>query len=116
MQYMLINYVNEGGWTAATKAQQEEGVAAYLAFTNALTAAGVFVSRVRLQQSASANTVRLEKGKARVLAGPYADLKEQFGGFFIIDVPDLDAAMSWAVRCPATGHGVVEVRALGVLS
>lgn len=116
MQYMLINYVNEGGWTAATKAQQEEGVAAYLAFTNALTAAGVFVSRVRLQPSASATTVRLEKGNARVLAGPYADLKEQFGGFFIIDVPDLDAAMSWAVRCPATGHGVVEVRALGVLS
>jgi len=116
MQYMLINYVNEGGWTAATKAQQEEGMAAYLAFTKALTAAGVFVSRVRLQPSASATTVRLENGKPRVLGGPYADSKEQFGGYFIIDVPDLDAAISWAARCPATGHGVVEVRALGALS
>jgi hypothetical protein len=45
-----------------------------------------------------------------VLDGPYADSKEQVGGFYIIDAPDLDAALSWAARCPAVGHGIVEVR------
>jgi hypothetical protein len=49
-------------------------------------------------------------GKVQVLDGPYADPKEQFGGYFLIDVPDMDAALSWAAKCPATGHGVVEVR------
>jgi hypothetical protein len=50
-----------------------------------------------------------------VLDGPYADSKEQLGGLFIIDVPDLDAAISWAARCPAATHGVVEVRPLGTI-
>ena len=112
MQYMLMAYVREDGWTSMTKAQQEQGIAAYAAFTEALNKAGVFRTSNRLQPSASATTVRVADGKTQVLDGPYADSKEQFGGYFIIDVPDLDAALSWAARCPATGHGVVEVRAI----
>jgi hypothetical protein len=54
--------------------------------------------------------VRIANGKSQVLDGPYVDSKEQLGGYFLIDVPDLDAAISWAARCPAAGHGVVEVR------
>jgi len=54
--------------------------------------------------------VRLTNGKPQVLDGPYADSKEQVGGYFIIDVPDLDSAISWAARCPTASHGVVELR------
>ena len=51
-------------------------------------------------------------GKTNVVNGPYADTKEQLGGYFMIDVPDLDAALTWAARCPGASHGVVEVRPL----
>lgn len=112
MQYLLLLYVNEAGWPKLTKAEQEQGMAAYMAYTEALTKAGVLKGTNRLQPSSSATTVRLTSGKTQVLDGPYADSKEQLGGYYIIDVPDLDAALSWAARCPAVGHGVVEVRPL----
>ena len=70
----------------------------------------VCVGSNRLQPSSAATTVRVANGKSQVLDGPYADSKEQLGGYFMIDVPDLDTAISWAARCPAAGHGVVEVR------
>jgi hypothetical protein len=110
MQYLLMLYVNEGGWTELTPAQQEQGLAAYAAYTEALTKAGVLTGRNRLRPSSAATTVRITDGKSQVLDGPYADSKEQVGGYFLIDVPDLDAAISWAARCPAASHGVVEVR------
>ena len=110
MQYLLMLYVNENGWTNLTKAQQEEGVAAYSAYTQALKKAGALVGADRLKPSSSATTVRISNGKSQVLDGPYADSKEQLGGYYLIDVADLDAALSWAARCPTANHGVVEVR------
>lgn len=110
MQYILLIYANEAGWAEATPAQQEQGMAAYRAFTEALAKAGVLTSRNRLQPTSTATTVRLVNDKAQVLNGPYPDTKEQLGGYFIIDVPDLDAALSWAARCPGASHGIVEVR------
>lgn len=112
MQYLLLLYVNEGGFAALTKEQQEQGVAAYGAYSEALTKAGAIKLSSRLQGSSAATTGRVANGKSQVLDGPYADSKEQIGGFFLIDVPDLDAAISWAARCPAASHGVVEVRPL----
>ena len=112
MEYMLMLYVNEAGWPKLTKAEQEQGIAAYVAYTEALNKAGVFRGSGRLQPSANATTVRIANGKPQVLDGPYADSKEQFGGYYVIDVPDLDAALSWAARCPAANHGVIEVRPL----
>jgi hypothetical protein len=112
MQYLLMLYVNESGWTKLSKAEQEHGVAAYTAYTEALTKAGVLKGANRLQPSASATTVRTTNGKTQVLDGPYVDSKEQLGGYYLIDAPDLDAALSWAARCPAVGHGVVEARPL----
>jgi hypothetical protein len=112
MQYILLNYVREDGWTALTKTEQAEGLAAYMAYSEALRKAGVLRGSIGLQPSSTATTVRLADGKPQVLDGPYADTKEQFGGYFIIDVADLDAALAWAARCPAVGHGVVEVRPL----
>ncbi len=115
MQYMLMAYVREDGWMSMTKAEQEHHMGAYTAYTEALTKAGVLKTSNRLQPSFSATTVRVVDGKAQVLDGPFADSKEQFGGYFIIDVADLDAALAWAARCPATGHGVVEVRAIATM-
>lgn len=112
MQYLLVLYVNESGWTKLSKAEQEQGAAAYTAYTEALTKAGVLKGANRLQPSTSATTVRTANGKTQVLDGPYVDSKEQLGGYYLIDVPDLDIALSWAARCPAVGHGVVEVRPL----
>jgi hypothetical protein len=113
MEYILMLYVNEAGWPKLTKAQQEQGMAAYAAYTEALKKAGAFKASNRLQSSSIATTVRIVDGKSQVLDGPYADSKEQLGGYYLIEAPDLDAAISWAARCPAAGHGVVEVRPIG---
>jgi hypothetical protein len=110
MQYILLLYANENGWSNMTKTEQEQGVAAYTAYTEALKKAGVLSTASRLQGSSASTTVRVAEGKTQVLDGPYADSKEQLGGFYIIDVPNLDAAIAWAARCPGSGHGVVEVR------
>jgi hypothetical protein len=112
MQYLLMVYVKEAGWPTLTPAEQEPGMAAYQAFTEALAKANVLRGSNRLGPSGSATTVREVGGKAQVLDGPYAETKEQLGGYYLIDVPDLDAALSWAARCPGTNHGVVEVRPL----
>ena len=110
MQYLLMLYVNEAGWGTLTKAQQEQGMAAYASYTEALRKAGALKGSDRLRPTSTATTVRIANGKPQVLDGPYADSKEQLGGYFLIDVADLDAAISWAARCPAADHGVVEVR------
>ena len=112
MQYMLMLYSEEGGWSRLNKPEQEQAMAAYGAFTEALTTAGALKGFGRLQPGSTATTVRIANGKPRVLDGPFADSKEQLGGYYLIEVPDLDAAISWAARCPGAGHGVVEVRPL----
>ena len=110
MQYLLMAYVDEAGWPKMSKSEQEQGIAAYAAYGEALRSSGVMKGSNRLQPSSVATTVRNTNGKPQVLDGPYVDSKEQLGGYFLIDVPDLDAALSWASRCPAANHGVVEVR------
>ena len=110
MQYLLMAYVDEAGWPKMSKSEQEQGIAAYAAYGEALKSSGAMKGSNRLQPSSVATTVRNSNGKPQVLDGPYVDSKEQLGGYFLIDVPDLDAALSWASRCPAANHGVVEVR------
>ncbi len=112
MQYILMDYVNEAGWPQLTKAEQEHWLGAYKAYMEAMTKAGVLKSSRGLQPTSAATTVRVVDGKTQVLDGPYADSKEQLGGFHIIEAPDLDAAISWAARSPTALHGVVEVRPL----
>lgn len=110
MQYLLMLYAEEGGWSRMSPAEQEQGVAAYGAYTQALKTAGALVGSNRLQGTTTATTVRVANGKSQVLDGPYADSKEQLAGYYLIDVADLDAALAWAARCPAASHGIVEVR------
>ena len=81
-----------------------------MAYGEALRAAGAWQGSNRLQPISTATTVRNVNGKTQVLDGPYVDSKEQLGGYYLIDVPDLDAALAWAARCPGAGYGVMEVR------
>jgi hypothetical protein len=110
MKYILLDYVDEGGWPVLTRAEQEHWLGAYKAYMQAMTNAGVLKTSGGLQPTSTATTVRIRNDKQQVLDGPYADSKEQFGGFHIIEVLDLDAAISWASRSPTALHGVVEVR------
>ena len=110
MKYMLLIYANESTFKDATPADVGQMMAAYGAYTEAIKKAGVLTSSDRLQPAATATTVRMGKGKTEVLNGPYAETKEQLGGYYQIDVPDLDTALSWASRCPGASHGTIEVR------
>jgi hypothetical protein len=110
MQYMLLIYGNEAAAQTATQEQMGQVMAAYRAYTDAMQQAGVFKAGAPLQPTATATTVRNADGKTQVLNGPYAETREQLGGYYLIDVPDLDAALSWAARCPGATYGVMEVR------
>ena len=110
MEYLLMIYGDESQWDKMSKSEQEQGVAAFGAYTEALSKAGHLKGRNRLKKTSEATTVRTANGKTQVLDGPYADAKEQLGGYYLIDVPDLDSAISWASRCPAAAYGAVEVR------
>ncbi len=110
MEYMLLIFADNAQFEKLSASQVGEAMAAYGAYTEALQKAGVLRNSNRLRPADTATTVRLTSGKTEVLNGPYAETREQLGGYFLIDVPDLDAALSWAARCPGASHGVVEVR------
>jgi hypothetical protein len=110
MQYMLLIYGDENARFNATKEQAGQMMSAYMAYTEAMKKAGVYQSGNPLQATSTATTVRAPDGKTKVLNGPYAESKEQLGGYYLIDAPDLDSALSWAARCPGAQFGAVEVR------
>lgn len=110
MKYLLMIYGDEGTEASAPDTATKEMMSAYMAYSQALVQAGVMVGGERLKSSAMATRVRIAAGKTEVLDGPYADSKEQLGGYYMIEVPDLDQALSWAARCPGAQHGVIEVR------
>ena len=94
MQYMLLIYGNEAARAAAKPADMQQ----------------MFAAGDPLQGSSTATTVKVANGKTEVLNGPYADTKEQLGGYYLIEAADLDAALSWAARCPGASFGTMEVR------
>lgn len=110
MQYMLMIYRDEAEMQASTPADIGQLVAAYGAYTEAMKQSGVLIAGDRLRPVSAATTVRIADGKTQVLNGPYAETREQLGGYYLIDVPDLDAALSWASRCPGAAVGSIEVR------
>lgn len=113
MQFALIVYETAADFARRSDpATVEAHMAAYFAYSEALRHAGAAVGGAGLLPPWTATTVRVRDGARAVQDGPFADTKEQLGGFFLIDVPDLDAALAWAARCPAAGTGSVEVRPL----
>ena len=113
MQYMILCFE-----TAADFAKRENPAEAggywggWAAYSQALVQAGVFVSGAGLTGPDKAATVRIRDNRRDVQDGPYADAKEQLGGFFIVEVPDLDAALAWAARSPSAAFASAEVRPL----
>jgi hypothetical protein len=114
MRYTLFLHYQEMTTEQLGAEGMEEGKAAFHAYTTALEDAGVLVSSEVLLPSTHSTTVTLANGSLRVQDGPYADTKEQIGGTFVIDVPDLDAALAWAEKCPAAQWGTVEIRPTSV--
>jgi hypothetical protein len=112
MQYMLLIATSETVEATMDQTTLSEIIAAYGPYTDAMIDAGVLVAGQRLRDSTTATTVSIRDGKTSVLDGPYADTKEQLGGFYIIEVPDLDTAISWAARCPSAHIGSIEVRSI----
>lgn len=110
MRYTMFLYSDESLYADATEQQMEEQKSLYGAYINALNEAGVFVDTDWLQPSLTATTVSMADGERLIQDGPYADTKEQLGGYFVIEVPDLDTALHWAAQCPAAQVGKVEVR------
>lgn len=110
MQYMIMNYVPAAQADAAPGPGPHADMDAWSAYTKAMIDAGVMRGGNALKPGFTATTVRLRDGSREVHDGPYADSKEELGGYFVIDVPDLDAALQWAARNPAASYGAVEVR------
>ena len=111
MNYTLLIYENSAGFALRTDPEKAAAYwAAWPPYSKALRDAGVFVGGAGLQPPATATTVRLGDDKQRVQDGPFAETKEQLGGYYLIDVPDLDTALAWAARVPAAPGSVIEVR------
>jgi hypothetical protein len=106
MKYMLLIYEDDTDRVA----NMDERMPTCAAYAQAMAKAGIYVAGERLRAISTSTTVRVVDGKSLVVDGPYAEAKEQLGGFHIIDVPDLDTALAWAARCPSASRGAVEVR------
>jgi hypothetical protein len=110
MQYLLMIHSDEAAMQQARKEDMQGMMAAYGAYTQAMKEAGVYLGGERLHPSSNATVVRAQNGKTSVLNGPYAEIKEQLGGYYVIEAADLDAAIGWAARCPGAQFGAIEVR------
>jgi len=113
MQYALLCYETRDDFAAREDPSRS---AAYwdgwMAYGKALNQAGIFVSGAGFLPPDSGTSVQVKSDKRTVHDGPYADSKEQLGGFYVIDVPDLDTALEWAAKCPSSAGGMTEVRPL----
>jgi hypothetical protein len=113
VKYAVIIYETPDDFAARTDPARAGAYwGAYTAYGKVLADAGVMAGGAGLQTPETGTTLRVKAGKRHVQDGPFADTKEQLGGFYLIDVPDLDAALSWAAKCPGASAGGVEIRPL----
>ena len=112
MQYMLSIYSDESGFAEATPEEGQAVLEAYFAYDRALRDAGVFIAGEALQPSQTATLVRVRDGERALTDGPFAETREQLGGFYLLECRDLDEALDWAAKCPGSHHGTIEVRAI----
>jgi hypothetical protein len=124
MKFMLMLYADERAGASIPPDDMAKAMETLFAYQSALEKAGAFVATAALQPTVEARTLRMEGGEIvaqhgtflneggelRVHDGPSAETREQFGGYYIIDVADMDEALKWASRCPAAQWGPIEVR------
>jgi hypothetical protein len=114
MRYALLIHYPQPAVSTLSPEEIKAGMAAFHAYATALDQAGVLRSAEVLQPISTATSVSMKQGTLQVQDGPFADTKEAFAGIFMLDVPDLDAALAWAEKCPAAHWGTVEIRPSGV--
>jgi hypothetical protein len=114
MQYCLLMHYQEGGEAGLTEEDMAPARAAFAKYADDLDSAGVLIGTQVLQPADSTTTFTARDSTPRIQDGPFADTKERLGGVFTIEVPDLDAALSWAKRCPAAEWGSIEIRPVAV--
>ncbi len=110
MQFTLLIYEPPEDFEERETERGEAHLAAWRQYYRALVEAGVYVTGSPLQPESTGTTVRVRNAHRQVQDGPYADTKEQLGGFIILELPTLDAALEWAARCPTASTGAIEVR------
>jgi hypothetical protein len=111
MKYLLTLYGEEGGWDDVTPEEMQAGMKPWDEFSQAVTEAGVFIAGEGLQPSATASTVKKESEDQQLVTdGPFAETKEQLGGFYLLECENLDEALAWAKKVPLTPPGSIEVR------
>ena len=110
MKYLLTIYADESRWANASPEDVQQIMAAYGAFGEAAQEAGVLIGGEGLQPSSTATTVRVRDNETISTDGPFAETREQLGGYYLLDCKDLDEAIGWAARIPGAQSGSVEVR------
>jgi len=111
MRYTFLLYSDENAMKDVTEEAMAQQLKVYGQYIGALKEAGVFVDTDWLSPTATATTLSMASGTRVIHDGPFAETKEQLGGYFVIEVPDLDAALVWAEKCPSAHFGKVEIRA-----
>lgn len=110
MQYMLLIYGDQSSWDTRTEEERGQIFQAYGAFTQELQDSGAMVAGDALEPTDTATTVRVQNDDVLTTDGPFAETKEQLGGFYLLDVKDLDEAIEWAAKIPGAQFGSVEIR------
>jgi hypothetical protein len=110
MKYMILIYGSEAAWAAQSPEEMAKGMGAYMAYSEALKAERRHVIGFELNTVSTAKTVKVLNGARQVADGPYADTKEQLGGFYLIEAENEADALEWAARCPGASHGTIELR------
>ena len=118
MQYLLLIYGDEQArneaWERLSEEEQNREMGKWYSYTEELQKAGVHVAGEALQPTGTAKTVRVEGGEQLVTDGPFAETKEQLGGYYVVDVDSEEQALDWAAKMPSLPHGSVEVRPIMV--
>jgi hypothetical protein len=110
MRYLLLLYGDEAQWANATPEDIQRDMDAYAAFGREVTEAGAFVAGEGLEATNAATTVRIRDGETSLTDGPFAETREQLGGFYLLECSDLDEAVKWASKIPSAYSGSVEIR------
>jgi hypothetical protein len=115
MQYVMLIYETPADFESRRPSEREPYVAAWRAYYRALVEAGAYVvGGAPLKEPGTGTTIRVKDGRRHVQDGPFAETKDQLGGFMILNFASLDDALEWAARCPAAATGAVEVRPMDV--
>ena len=110
MKYLCLIYENERSWESYSKDQAEAMMGEYFQFTNDIRQSGHYLGGEALQPTQTATTVRVRNGKASSTDGPFAETKEQLGGYYLVEAKDLNDAIQVAARIPAVNTGSIEIR------